>query len=141
MITESLNGPRRVRPATTQDAAFWWDGLEERELRIQQCTACDVLRHPFQVRCTRCGSLDWGWSTAIGRGTLHSFVVYHEPILDGTIYPYTVGLVELVEGTRVLAPLLPNDGAGLQVGLRMRLHWYDDRDGPVWPVFVAEDDS
>ncbi|MBO9521017.1 MAG: OB-fold domain-containing protein [Nocardioidaceae bacterium] len=136
MITESLHGPRRVRPATTDDASFWWDGLERRELRIQRCGACARLRHPFQVRCPGCGDLGWDWLVASGSGSLHSFVVYHEPILSETLYPYTVGLVDLAEGTRVIAPMLPNDGSGLEVGAPVRLVWYDDHDGPVWPVFV-----
>jgi len=138
MNTESLNGPRRLRPPTTADAAYWWDGLEQRELRIQRCAGCRTLRHPFQVRCTSCGSLEWDWQVAVGDGRLHSFVIYHEPILADTIYPYTVALVELAEGTRVIAPLLPNDGVGIQVGDAVRLIWYDDNDGPVWPVFVVE---
>lgn len=136
MLTESLNGPRRLRPPTTSDASFWWDGIAIRELRIQRCATCRRLRHPFQVRCVSCGSFDWDWVVASGDGTLHSFVVYHEPILADTIYPYAVGLIDLVEGTRVLAPLLPNDGDGLAIGVAVNLLWYDDHEGPVWPVFV-----
>jgi uncharacterized protein len=136
MMTESLNGPSRERPQTTADAAYWWDGLAARELRIQRCVACTRLRHPFQVRCVACGSFDRDWVVAAGTGFLHSFVVYHRPILADTIYPYTVGLVDLAEGTRVVTPMLPNDGDGLDIGEPVELLWYDDHAGPVWPVFV-----
>ena len=133
--TLSINGPARVRPAMTGDAAFWWEGLEGRELRIQRCAACSVLRHPPQPRCRGCGSLAWDFVVAGGEGSLHSFVVYHYPALEGTRYPYTVALVDLDEGIRVVAPLAAPAGRSPSIGERVRLDWATADGGGGWPCF------
>lgn len=132
-------GPRPHRPPTTSDLDFWWDGLATRELRIQYCSNCRQLRHPPQVRCPACGSMGWEWQVATGTASLHSFVVYHAPVLPGTNYPYAVGVLALTEGVRVIAPISPPDGSTLSVGQPMRLRW--DRDTTVgwWPRFEPED--
>ncbi len=36
---------RRPRPAVTHDNAFFWEGVERGELRIQRCASCGRLRH------------------------------------------------------------------------------------------------
>jgi uncharacterized OB-fold protein len=130
-----LNGPRRTRPSMTQDAAFWWEGLSARQLRLQRCTACGTQRHPPQPRCVECGDMTWDWFVCAGTGTLHSFVVYRYPELPATTYPYCVGTVELDDGIRVVVPLVPNDGEGLAIGAAVTLAWATDEDGGGWPVF------
>lgn len=134
-----LAGPRPHRPPTTGDLDFWWDGLAARELRIQRCSQCRLLRHPPQVRCATCGSMDWDWRVASGNASLHSLVVYHSPVLPETTYPYAVGVLALSEGVRVIAPIGPDDGAGLQITQAMRLRWHPDPSVGWWPRFEPED--
>lgn len=130
-----LYGPPPQRPAVTSDVAFWWDGIEAGELRIQSCSSCHEVRHPPQPRCTACGSFDFGWVLAADTGEVHSFVVYRYPEIPGTRYPYCVGLIEVCEGIRVLAPLLPNDGTGVEIGSHVRLGWTTAADGGTWPYY------
>jgi uncharacterized OB-fold protein len=129
---DGLRGPARRRPAVTADLAFWWDGLADRELRIQRCAACGDLRHPPLIRCPACGSLESDWTVADGAGTVHSKVVYHYPLLPDTRYPYTVGLVDLREGVRVVIPLREDD-APLGIGDPVVVDWTTDEDGGGWP--------
>jgi uncharacterized OB-fold protein len=129
---DDIGGPRRQRPAVTADLAFWWDGLSQRELRIQRCLACGAVRHPPQIRCPACGSLDSGWTVATGTGTVHSKVVYHYPLLPDTEYPYVVGLVDLAEGVRVVLPIL-EDNPSLGMGDAVIVEWTTDNDGLGWP--------
>ncbi|MCU1397225.1 MAG: hypothetical protein JWN62_334, partial [Acidimicrobiales bacterium] len=51
--------PLRPRPATTHDIAFFFDGLNEGKLLIQQCADCGTLRHPPGPMCRNCHSLRW----------------------------------------------------------------------------------
>jgi uncharacterized protein len=132
-----LSGPKRVRPLTSADQAFWWEGLAVGEVRIQRCSKCNLLRHPPHPRCAKCGSLEWDWIIASDRGKVHSFVVYHYPILPDASYPYTVALIDLPEGVRIVAPLLPNDGAGVKVGTTVALGWVKAEDGGLWPCYTS----
>jgi len=42
------------------------------ELRFQRCTACATWRHPPRVRCAACGSDEYEWALATGRGPAYS---------------------------------------------------------------------
>jgi hypothetical protein len=96
---------RRPRPGVSHDTRFFWEGLERGELRIQRCAGCGALRHPPVARCPACGSLDFGFRVASGRGQVYSFVEVHHPQVPAFDYPLLVALVELEEGTRLVANL------------------------------------
>lgn len=96
---------RRPRPGISHDTRFFWEGLERGELRIQRCGGCGALRHPPVARCPDCGSYELGFRVASGRGRVYSFVEVHHPRVPAFDYPLLVALVELEEGTRLLANL------------------------------------
>jgi len=97
----------RPRPARTPDTAPWWTGLDAGELLIQRCVHCGQLQHPPEPVCLACRGFDLSWIRSAGRGSVYSFVVYHEPRLPGFDYPYVVAVVELDEGVRLIAGLGP----------------------------------
>ncbi len=97
--------PRRPRPALTQDNRFFFDGAREGKLLIQRCTSCGTLRHPPRPACANCRSFEWDTQTASGRGTVYSYVVNHYPQVPAFDYPLVVALIELEEGTRLVADL------------------------------------
>jgi uncharacterized OB-fold protein/acyl dehydratase len=133
-------GPRppRPRPALTQDNAFWFEGARRHVLLIQHCTACGTLRHPPLPACGTCQSLEWDTVEASGRGVLYSFVVVHYPQVASFDYPLPIGLIELEEGTRVVANLAnlesiaPDD---LKIGLPVQATFVDFDDELSLPVF------
>ena len=94
-----------VRPAPPigRDNAFFWEGVEAGELRIQQCRACQTLHHPPQPLCRKCESSDMGYVVSSGRGVVYSHVTHHYPPLPGVERPHTVLLVELEEGVRIIS--------------------------------------
>ncbi|HLN05266.1 MAG TPA: MaoC family dehydratase N-terminal domain-containing protein [Acidimicrobiales bacterium] len=107
---------RRFRPIVTKDTAFFFEGLQRGVVLIQRCEGCDSLRHPPGPCCPKCGSFDWDAVAASGRGTLHSYVVVHRPQVPGFVCPYVVGLVDLEEGTRLVAELRGVDPADVRIG-------------------------
>jgi uncharacterized protein len=109
--------PAPPRPAMSQDTDFFWKGLREGRLLIQRCTACGTLRHPPGPACLECHALDWETQQASGRGTLHSFVVMHQPRLPAFDYPHPVGLIALEEGVRLVAPLRIDAPERLAIGM------------------------
>ncbi len=127
--------PLRPRPAITQDIAFWFEGARRHELLIQRCTACGTLRHPPLPACPSCRSFEWDTVPASGRGVLYSFVVVHHPQVPAFDYPLAIGLVELEEGTRLVADL---EGLGpdrWEVGMAVEARFVDYDDELTLPVF------
>ena len=86
-------------PAGDEDGAFFWEGTAQGELRIQKCNSCGHLRHPPRPMCPVCRSVDRGWTTMSGKGTIWSYVVPHPPLLApySDLAPYNVIVVELEE--------------------------------------------
>jgi uncharacterized OB-fold protein/acyl dehydratase len=119
----------RPRPAITQDSAFWFDGTKQGKLLIQRCASCGRLRHPPGPVCPQCTSYEWDTVEASGRGTIYSFVVNHYPQVPAFDYPLPVGLIELEEGTRLVADIVGIDPADIEIGT------------PVQVEFVAVDDE
>jgi len=121
--------PLRPRPAVTHDIAFFFEGARQGTLLIQRCAACGVLRRPPRPACASCGSFEWDTVTASGRGTVYSFVVVHHPQVGGFDYPLPIAVVELEEGTRLVADLIDVDPAQVRIGM------------PVVAEMVAVDDE
>lgn len=128
--------PLRARPAITEDNAFFWEGVDARELRIQQCGSCGVLRHPPRPMCDRCQSTDTAWVVSTGRGTVHSFVVHHHPPLPGVDTPHPIVLVELEEGTRFVSHMVRGtDPSDVAIGRPVELAFEAIDDGLTLPLF------
>jgi uncharacterized OB-fold protein/acyl dehydratase len=134
-VEEKPAKPPRPRPGTTHDTRFFFDGAQEHKLLIQRCAACQVLRHPPQPRCDRCGSYEWDTVEASGRGTVYSFVVNHYPQVPAFDYPLPIGLVELAEGTRLVAQIVDCPIEAITVGMPVEVTWLDDDPELVLPAF------
>jgi uncharacterized OB-fold protein len=126
----------RPRPAITQDNAFWFEGARKHVLLIQHCTSCGTLRHPPLPACAVCGSLEWDAVESSGRGTVYSYVVVHYPQVASFEYPLPIGLIELEEGTRVVANLGDMEPDAIAVGMAVRAEFVDFDEELSLPVFV-----
>ena len=133
--------PPRPRPAITQDNAFWFEGARAHRLLIQHCTSCGTLRHPPLPACAVCGSLEWDTVESSGRGTIYSYVVVHYPQVAAFEYPLPIGLIELEEGTRVVANLGGVELDAIQIGLPVRAEFVDYDEELSLPVFVPAGSS
>jgi uncharacterized OB-fold protein len=123
------------RPAITHDNAFFWDGLNRRELLIQSCNGCGRLRHPPGPMCPHCHSLDWTAIAANRGGKIHSFVVIHHPKMPGFDYPLAVILVELDEGVRIVANLIDAAASEIAIGQSVSCEFREVEPGYTLPVF------
>ena len=104
-------------PAIDSDAAPFWEGTRNGELRVQRCAESGRLIFPPRPVSP------WGphtpplWTTVSGRGTIWSFVVPHPPLLPqfGELAPYNVILVALDEDPtiRFVGNLVARDGGAI----------------------------
>ncbi len=127
--------PCRPRPALTDDNRFFFEGAKEHKLLIQRCTDCGLLRHPARPACSRCRSFVWDTVEASGRGTVYSYVVNHHPQVPGFDYPLVVALVELEEGTRLVANVTGIAPGEVEIGMPVTCSFEDFDDELSLPVF------
>ncbi|GAB2936207.1 bifunctional MaoC family dehydratase N-terminal/OB-fold nucleic acid binding domain-containing protein [Nonomuraea sp. N2-4H] len=120
---EKERAPYPLRPAVSDDTAFFWDGAKQKELRIQACADCGELRHPPGPLCRRCRSANRGYTVASGEGVLFSYVVHHHPPVPGRETPFVVGVVELPEGVRVVGDIVGCAPGDVEVGMRLRVRF------------------
>jgi uncharacterized OB-fold protein/acyl dehydratase len=132
--------PRRPRPALTQDNRFFFDGAKEHKLLIQKCSSCGTLRHPPRPSCAHCRSFEWEPFEASGRGTIYSFTVNHYPKVPSFDYPLVVALVELEEGTRLIANVADITPETVAIGLPVVATFEAFDDDLTLPVFRPDPD-
>ncbi len=133
--------PPRPRPVVNRDNAVFWEGVRQRRLLIQRCTACGTLRHPWLPGCTACGGLDWDTVEASGEGTVYSYVVMHHPPFPAFDPPYAVGLIELAEGVRMISNVVGVPYDKVRIGLPVRLEFREYDEELVLPVWRAQEET
>lgn len=129
------DAPRTAVPrlTVTQDNAFWFEAVRAGRLEIQRCTDCGTLRHPPGPACPACRSFEWDTLVASGRCTLHSWTVIHHPQDPAFTYPLVVGLVDLEEGTRLVADMAGIDPETLEIGMPLEIGFAEHPHGEVLP--------
>ena len=82
----------------------YWDGLKQREMVLPKCKPCNKVWYPPTRFCPTCWSYDFSWQQLSGRGTVNSWVVFHQAYFSSLKddVPYNVAEVELEEGPRLL---------------------------------------
>ena len=106
------DGAALLPPRTPQNAPYW-DGLRERRLLLQRCSACERARYPVAPVCPHCGASGFRWEELAGTGAVHSWVRYRRAYLPEfeSLLPYDVLCVSLDGGPRVFGRLVEGDGA------------------------------
>ena len=135
-----MSGAPRPYPQPDRDTASFWEAQNRHELQFQRCLRCRTLRYPAGPLCPECRSFDFEWITSAGRGTVYSYTVVHHQAHPAFATPYTVLLVEMEEGPRVVSQLRAAAGAPFGIGSPVRLEWEDDPHQTL-PVFVLEDQA
>jgi uncharacterized OB-fold protein len=125
----------RPKAAVTHDNRFFWEGVAQRELRIQRCNGCGRLQHPPGPMCPGCHGLDLGWVRSQGRGTLYSYVYVHHPALPAFENPNLVVLVELEEGTRIVSNLVGAAREQVRIGMPVAVEFAEVEPGRLLPRF------
>jgi uncharacterized OB-fold protein len=115
-----------IRPMVNRDSAYFWEGTQKGELRIQTCNACGVLRHPPGPACPECGALDRGYVVASGEGTVFSYVVHRHPPVPGKELPIVIALIDLDEGVRMVGEVVDVDEVAIGDRLRVDFNRVDD---------------
>lgn len=116
-ISRQKPGPTPSGPVSNRDFDFYYQGLREGRLLVQQCDACGAFRNPPGPACPSCQSFRWTARQLGGRGLLYAYTVHHHPPLPDFPTPLCIGLVTMAEGVRVLGVIA--DAQELEIGMAL----------------------
>lgn len=100
------------RPLPSGDRAGFWEGIQRHELVFQRCSDCGHWIHPPRPTCPKCRSLEKDWVPYAGKGTVYASVTYQNAPHPGFEAPYSVILVELEEGMRLVSNMMDTPPQG-----------------------------
>ena len=139
-VPPDLDPDSAMRPASSKDTKFFWDGVDAHELRIQKRPDGSLV-HPPVPALWQDKELPTEYVVASGQGTVFSFVVHHAPKVPGRTLPFVIALVELAEGVRMLGELRNVEPASVEIGMPVRAMYIDfpaNEVGPAWTNYAWE---
>jgi uncharacterized OB-fold protein len=105
----------------------FWESTKQRKLSLQHCRSCGHPWYPIGPRCPRCLSDDYDWRAVSGRGSVLSFVVFHQVYNQAfkQDVPYNVALVELSEDVRMFSNVVGLPNEDIEVGMDVEVTFED----------------
>ena len=115
--------PARAKPKPTPETQHFWDGTRDGELRLQRCDACANVYFPPRPFCPNCASRKVSVFKASGKGKLYSYVINHRPAAPGFTPPYSIAVVELDEGPRMMTNIVdcPQTPEALELDMKVEV--------------------
>ena len=97
-------GKRPLAPRESTVTRKFWKKLSAGEFTTTQCKVCKRLMFPPRQHCPGCWSKDLQWTSLSGKGKLYArTTVYAAPDIFQEQIPYSVGIIDLDEGVRLIA--------------------------------------
>jgi uncharacterized OB-fold protein len=112
--------PTRIQSPRGHDNAWWWEAIDGGKLLIQRCKGCGTLRHPPRPMCGNCQSVEWDSIESSLEGEVYSYTEINYPKFPGYPYPLVCGLIQLQEGTRLVANIVGCDPAAVHIGMKVK---------------------
>lgn len=101
----------------------FWQGIKQRKLKFQKCSACGTFSHPPRVRCAKCKGDAWEWVESSGKGRIYSWTVVRQEVHPAFRVPFEVVLVEMVNepGVRLVSDLVDCEASEISFGMPVEL--------------------
>jgi uncharacterized OB-fold protein len=118
-VTFSQFGVVNFSPYTKVGA--FAEGLSEGRIMATKCTGCGHLEFPPRADCPNCGGTGFEWVDISGKGKLVTYTTIHAaPTGFGDRTPYTIGVIDLEEGGRLLSWIQEVEEADISVGMELQ---------------------
>src|ERR1700751_3775357 len=126
----------RARPKPTPETRHFWEGTRAGELRLQRCDACAPVYFPPRPFCPACGGRKVSAFKASGKGKLYSYVIPHPPV-PGFTAPYSIAVVELEQGPRMMTNIVgcPQTPEALELDMKVEVAFEKLDDNITLPLF------
>ena len=137
MVMEYIPGIPLLRPYVDLDNEGFWKAAREHKLVFQRCKYCGLFVNRPRPMCPRCLSTEKEWVESEGKGIVYSWVnfVYANAAYPGIQVPYTVVVVEMVEGVRIVSNLYDVKPEDVYVGMPVEVVFDDVADDLTLPKF------
>ncbi len=114
-------------PARMGLAAEFYKHCKAHELRFQRCTDCGAWRHLPRPMCGECGSFNYEWARSSGKGKVYSWITVVQAMLPAfnDAVPYTVPLVDMEEGVRMVAMIGGVGPEAIHIGMPVEVFFED----------------
>jgi uncharacterized OB-fold protein len=122
-------------PPILWDNMGFWEGIKRHELVFQRCKECGTWLHPPRPVCPKCRSFDKEWAPSTGKGTVYSWVTYQESPHPSFKAPYSVILVEMEEGVRLVSNMVDIKAEEISIGMPVEVVFEDIAEGLTLPKF------
>jgi len=113
----------------------YFGALAERRFEIPRCLSCGRWHFYPRLCCPYCGSQDLQWLAPSGRGRVYSVTIVRRA--DGD---YTVVLVDLDEGPRLMSRVVDMPVEQVRIGQAVRARIDATAEGPLL-VFTASEEQ
>lgn len=134
-----MSAPTMPQPTIDVWNNPFWDACGEGKLKMQRCRATGKTWYPpapvspFDIRA------GWDWVECSGRGTVLSWVVFHQKYFPGFAdrIPYNCAMVKLDEGAVIVSNIdAPNDA--IRIGQKVAVK-FEPRGAFNVPIFSIEE--
>jgi len=99
------------------------EGLSRGKIMATRCTACGHLEFPPRADCPKCGGTGFEWVDISGKGKLVTYTTIHAaPTGFGDRTPYTIGVIDLEEGGRLLSWIQDMEESDIEVGMEFQAY-------------------
>jgi len=124
-------------PVPSKWSQPFWDGAKQHKLLLKKCTKCGTIDHPPYLYCTECWAEENEWIETSGRGKIYAFttVMLGAPLLFTDDIPYTIAMVDLAEGPRMLTTIVEAKPEELSIGMDVEVVFNDVTDEITLPRF------
>jgi uncharacterized OB-fold protein len=134
---------KKPLPSPNPDTRIFWEQCRAHRLTFQKCNDCGHLRWPPALICPRCYSDSYESIVSAGKGTVFTFVVYHQafhPAFKEDL-PYVVAIVKLEEGPQFVSNIVGCEPDQVCCDLPVELVWEDITQEFSLPKFQPISDS
>jgi len=126
--------PLPTPPMIWENMGFW-EGTKEHKLVFQRCRECGTWVHPPRPACSKCRSFEKEWAPSNGKGTVYSWVTYLESPDPAFEAPYSVVLVEMDEGGRLISNMVDTRPEEISIGMPVEVVFDNIADDLTLPKF------
>ena len=120
-----------------RDKTQFWEAQPEHRLVFQTCAQGRHVSYVVGPLCPEHHAFEHEWTESSGRGTIYSFTTVRQQTHPAFVPPYTVVLVEMKEGPRLIAQLRAPEDTEVKIGAPVHIEW-EDHPKQTLPVFELD---
>jgi uncharacterized protein len=99
----------KATPSINPESKEFWESANNGVFKMQYCIECEKAQYYPRSKCKFCHSFELDYKQFSKKGQIVSYsIVYRGPSEDYPV-PYTLGLVNLEDGTKIFGRIIHNN--------------------------------